>query len=70
MPKSISTYEKIKSRLRVILGCIMKVTGLYLLLVALCVVPATMIRNRKFEPLTVWNKIELRYRITASHWTS
>ena len=28
-------YAKIKSRLKVILGCIMKVTGLYLQLVAL-----------------------------------
>ena len=31
---------------------------------------ATMIGNGKFEPLTVWNDIELRYRITASQWTS
>ena len=30
----------------------------------------TMIGNGKFEPLTVWNDIELRYRITASQWTS
>ena len=29
-----------------------------------------MIGNGKFEPLTVWNDIELRYRITASQWTS
>ena len=29
----------------------------------------TMIGNGKFEPL-VWNDIELRYRITASQWTS
>ena len=26
----------------------------------------TMIGNGKFEPLTLWNDIELRYRITAS----
>ena len=26
----------------------------------------TMIGNGKFEPFTVWNDIELRYRITAS----
>ena len=31
---------------------------------------ATMIGNGKFEPLTLWNDIELRYRITASQWTS
>ena len=30
----------------------------------------TMIGNGKFEPFTVWNDIELRYRITASQWTS
>ena len=29
-----------------------------------------MIGNGKFEPFTVWNDIELRYRITASQWTS
>ena len=28
-----------------------------------------MIGNGKFEPLTVWNENELRYRITASHST-
>ena len=28
----------------------------------------TMIGNGKFEPFTVWNDIELRYRITASQW--
>ena len=33
--KKYITYETIKSRLRVISGCIMKVTGLYLQLVAL-----------------------------------
>ena len=27
-----------------------------------------MIGNGKFEPFTVWNDIELRYRITASQW--
>ena len=32
--------------------------------------PATMIGNGKFEPFTVWNDIELKYRITASQWTS
>ena len=30
----------------------------------------TMIGNRKFEPFTVWNDIELKYRITASQRTS
>ena len=30
----------------------------------------TMIGNGKFELFTVWNDIELRYRITASQWTS
>ena len=28
-----------------------------------------MIGNGKFEPLTVWNDIELRYRITASQFS-
>ena len=28
----------------------------------------TMIGNGKFEPLTLWNDIELKYRITASQW--
>ena len=27
-----------------------------------------MIGNGKFEPFTVWNDIELRFRITASQW--
>ena len=27
-----------------------------------------MIGNGKFEPFTVWNDIELRYRITASQF--
>ena len=27
----------------------------------------TMIGNEKFEPLTLWNDNELRYRIIASH---
>ena len=27
------------------------------------------IGNGKFGPLTLWNDIELRYRITASQWT-
>ena len=27
---------------------------------------STMIGNGKLEPFTVWNDIELRYRITAS----
>ena len=30
----------------------------------------TMIGNGKFEPFTVWNDIELRYRVTTSQWTS
>ena len=30
----------------------------------------TMIGNGKFEPFTVWNDIELKYRITVSQWTS
>ena len=29
-----------------------------------------MIGNGKFEPLTLWNDIELKYRITASKQTS
>ena len=29
-----------------------------------------MIGNGKFEPFTIWNDIELRYRITASQWPS
>ena len=31
---------------------------------------STMIGNGKFEPFTVWNDTELKYRITASQWTS